>query len=71
MIADLLGEPHGVTEVADAFVAAAEVGKVAREHGERPDLGLAGAGLAGERERLLGQRQRLRVPPGHHDPPGK
>ena len=29
VVADLLGEPHGVTEVADAFVAAAEVGEVA------------------------------------------
>ena len=68
VIADLLGELQGLTEVGEALLAAAEVGEVAAEHGERPDLCLACADLPSERERLLGDRQRLRVAPGHHQP---
>ena len=65
-IADLLGELQGLAEVGDTLVAAAEVGEVAAEHGERPELCLAGADAPRQRERLLGDRQRLRMPPGHH-----
>ncbi len=65
-IADLLGELQGLTKMGETLVAAAEVGEVAAEHGERPALRLACADGARERERLLADRQRLRMAPGHH-----
>ena len=67
-IADLLGEPQRLPELREALVAAAEVGEVAAEHRERPDLRLARADRASERERLLADRQRLVVAPGQHQP---
>ena len=70
-IADLLGELQGLTKVGETLVAAAEVGEVAAEHGERSDLCLACADTPSERERLLGNRQRLRIAPGHHQRPGE
>ena len=68
VIADLLGEPQGLAKMGETLLAAAEVGEVGAEHGERPDLCLARADLPGERERLLADRQRLGVAPGHHQP---
>ena len=68
-IADLLGELQGLTKMGDTLLAAAEVGEVAAEHGERSDLRLACADIPSERERLLADRQRLRVAPGHHQRP--
>ncbi len=70
-IADLLGELHGLTKIGDALVAAAEVGEVGATHGERSDLRLACADVPSERERLFGDRQRLRMAPGHHQRPGE
>ena len=52
----------------ETLLAAAEVGEVAAEHGERSDLCLACADVSRERERLLADRQRLRMAPGHHQP---
>ena len=40
-IADLLGELQRLTKMGEALVAAAEVGEVDAEHGERSDLCLA------------------------------
>ena len=71
MIADLLGELDGLTKMGETFLAAAEVGEVAGEHGERADLCLACADLPSERERLLRDRQRLRMAPDHHQSPRK
>ena len=65
-IADLLGELQGLAEAGHTLVATAEVGEVAAEHGERPELCLAGADAPRQLERLLGDRQRLRLPPAHH-----
>jgi hypothetical protein len=56
-IAALLGEPQGLPETGQAFVAATEVGEVAAEHGERPQLGRRGADRSRERERLLADGQ--------------
>ena len=67
-IADLLGEPQGLPKMRETLLAAAEVGEVAAEHGERSDLRLACADTPSERERLLADRQRLRMAPGHHQP---
>ena len=47
VIADLLGELQGLAKMAEALVGAAEVGEVAAEHGERPDLCLARADTPG------------------------
>ena len=69
MITDLLGELQGLANIGDALLAAAELGEIDAQHGERPDLCLACAETAGEHERLLGYRQRLRIAPGHHQPP--
>ena len=54
-IADLLGELQGLPKMREALLAAAEVGEVAAEHGERSDLRLACADRPSERERLLGR----------------
>ena len=40
-IADLLGEPQGLAQMDQTLLGAAEIGQVAAEHGERPDLRLA------------------------------
>src|SRR6185312_15778936 len=68
VIADFLGELQGPAEVGGTLLAAAKVDEVAAEHGERPYLCLACAELPGQRERLLADRQRLRMAPGHHHP---
>ena len=68
MIVDLLGELHGVANMGDTLVAAAEAGQIDAEHGECPDLRLGCAELPGQGERLLGYRQRFRIATGHHQP---
>ena len=66
MIANLLGEADGLTEMGETFLPAAKVGEVAGNHGECADLRLACADLPSVRERVLCDRQRLRVAPDHH-----
>jgi hypothetical protein len=68
VVADLFGELHGVAKMGQALLGAAEVDQVAAEHGERPDLCLAGADIPRERERLLADRQRLLVALDQHQP---
>ena len=68
---NLLGELQSLTKVAEAFVAVAEVGEVAAEHGERSHLCFAGADVPSERERLLANRQRLLMAPSHDQRPGE
>jgi hypothetical protein len=68
VIAGVLGESHGVPEIGQPLVGAAAVGEVDAEHGERSHLGRGRAGLPGQRERLVGERQRLRVASGDHQP---
>ena len=70
-IANLLGELQSLTKMVEAFFAVAEEGEVAAEHGERSHLCFAGADLPSERERLLANRQRLRIAPSHHQCPGE
>ena len=53
----------------DPLLAAAEIGEVAAEHRERSDLRLARTDISSERERLLADRQRLRVAPDHPQNP--
>ena len=50
-------EPHGLREPSEALVTAAEVGEVAAEHGERPQLGWACPDRSREHERLLADRE--------------
>ena len=56
-IADFPGEPHGLAEPGQALLAAAEVGEVAAELGERPQLGRSRPGRPRERERLLADHE--------------
>ena len=56
-IADFPGEPHGLPEPGEALVAAAEVGEVAAEHGERPQLGRPCLRRSRELQRLLADRE--------------
>ena len=60
VIADLLGELQGLAKLGETLVGSAEVGEADAAHGQRSDLCLACADGASERERLLGDRQRLR-----------
>ena len=55
----------------EALVAAAEVGEVAAQFGQRPHLDGAVADRAGERECLLADRQRLVEAPRQHQPTGQ
>ena len=70
-VVDLLGEPYCPAEAGEALLGAAEVRQVGSLCGQRPDLRRAGADSPGERERLLGDRQRLGVGPGDHQRAGK
>ena len=68
-ITDLLGELQRRTNLGETLLGAAQVGEVHAEHCERSDLCLARADRAGQRKRLLADRQRLRMAPGHHQDP--
>ena len=69
VIADLLGELHGLTKIGDTLVPAAEVGEIGATHRERSDLRLACADVASEGECLFADRQRLRKAPEHAQRP--
>ena len=65
-IGALLCEPHGEPELREALVTPAKVREARTERPERQHLGRARADRASERERLLADRHRLVVAPGHH-----
>ena len=69
VISDLFGELEGLAKTCHTLLTATEVGEVAAEHGQRPDLCFACAESSGERERLLGDWQRLRMTPHHRQRP--
>jgi hypothetical protein len=55
----------------DALVTTAEVGEIAANDRERPNLRRARADIPGQRQRLPADRQRVGMPPGHHQAAGE
>jgi hypothetical protein len=63
-ISTLLGELQGLPHPREALVGAAEIGEIAAEHLERPELCRTRADRARELECLLADRERLLMAPG-------
>jgi hypothetical protein len=66
VIADLLRELQGLTEVVETLLAAAEIGQIVADNHERSDLCLACADAPRESECPLGGRQRLLMAASQH-----